>query len=404
MFYLFVKIHYKIFANYLTIQSSNDIIHLTQRYFVLRYLGVLYSNAVLNCAVYFSKRGLILMKKFFAAILVSAMAVSLAACNNASSENSGSNSASANNSANNNEAKTSVSVYQNIEADPKTAEKVSEYIDSDKLGSKTATMFRVLESKNIKISVSSKVDLSSLMGAGNLTSGSKESSLTSEEEETAKTPIKFTFARSGDDNVLVSFGMNNSGMSFGLSVIANKDGSFLVNDSAKQYAKVDDENSGSSLAESSAVSEDKTSQAEESDSKIGSALSDLGLSTDSLDIKKPSITYSGETNEEFDGKTYSCETYVISVDNDSSSSDEKTDEVTFKVFFDGEVPKGISASADDQKFEISIDTFTVDVSESDFAINSEYKEVDSNELFSALLGIANPGLNISDLTETSATA
>lgn len=328
-----------------------------------------------------------MMKKVFAAILVAVMAVSVAACNN----NDNQNSSAGNNTTSTEGSKTIASIYENVEADPETAKKVAEYVDSENLGSKTQTMLRVLESKTIKIALSTKLSMSDLTGANS------PASQASEEDESQKITMKLEFARSGDKNVFFSYNMSQSAMNMGLGFLNNADGAYMINDSAKQYAKLDTPES-SETSENSA----ETSETSESSSDLSSTLSQFGLSTDDLKINKPTIQYNGESEDSFNGTTYSCESYTITAASDSSmaegekvledsegSQTENKEAVTFKVYFDGEVPKGFSAVSDDEKnrFDISIDTFTTEVPDSDFVLNTDYTEVTSEDMMTALFSM-----------------
>lgn len=317
-----------------------------------------------------------MMKKVFAAILVAAMAVSVAACNN----NDNQNSSAGNNTATTESSKTIASIYENVEADPETAKKVAEYVDSENLGTKTQTILRVLESKTIKIALSTKLSMSDLTGANS------PASQVSEEDESQKITMKLEFARSGDKNVFFSYNMSQSAMNMGLGFLNNADGTYMLNDSAKQYAKLN-------TPESSETSENAPENSEntESSSDLSSTLSQFGLSTDDLKINKPTIQYNGESEDSFNGTTYSCESYTITAkaSSDTESSEAKNQSVTFKVYFDGEVPKGFSAVSDDEKnrFDISIDTFTTEVPDSDFVLNTDYTEVTSEEMMTALFSM-----------------
>lgn len=307
-------------------------------------------------------------KRIFAVLLTALTAVSLAACNQ-DNKNTASGS---NNNAEDNAAST-----VDFEQDETIKKAIEENFPTDKLSSKTKSVFEKFSSKDLKVELALKMDKAASESSEN--GGSMLSML-------GDNDITLGFAKNGSNDMRITL---NLGF-MNLDVLKNSDGFYFLDSSSKTAILTKTQGDDSAASTGTETSE-ATDGSLLNGIDAGSLLDSTGMNKDSL---VNSFAHTSDGEEEFNGATCSYEAYSIKVPGDSDEdSSQKENEVSFKVYFSGDDLKGFQVSSNDQKYNLVVNTLETKVDESEFKVPSEYEVKEDtdgtmmNSLFGGLLGM-----------------
>lgn len=309
------------------------------------------------------------MKRIFAVLLTAAMAVSIAACSNNNSTNTENNTASTvNSTSGDSDSQTDSQGNDNAstsyDPDQATVEKVEKLFNPEQLGPKSQNVIKILENKKMKFSII--IDIEEVK---------KE---TSDEESSASlnfssmfSNIVFSLTKNGDES---SRTVMNLGGLMNIDVLKNSSGTYMMNTAGKTATLIPDGSDG-----------DETGG-------LGSSFN-LDSMLDSENSDPAEITYVGNGEEEFKNKQYSFEEYKVKTKKsndlsfipedgvsftiDEESQEPEIEEITMKIYFDGNDAKYIYVPSESSIATITIDELTTDFDESELVVPDDYKIIES---------------------------
>ena len=286
-----------------------------------------------------------------------------------------------------------VEKYKDIEADEMLLSNIKQYATVDKLGDRTKTFIDVISSKKVtfKASVDYKSSdmntLNSIFNNYQLAEGEKQ--LDSEENKDTDNNIILSYCRLNDKYRIDLLHKSNGAETLNLGVIYSDEITYVMNNKNKTYTK--NENKQLTDEEIKEIDKEKSAELAEHGSTVDDSdnfVPDMSQYMDMFKDNKSKFKYIESRDAEYKGKTYYCESYSV----EAKGVAEENKNVTFKIFFDKEVPVGVTMDYNDKEINIDILELEIEADSSKFIV-PDYEEKSQSDFFIDIFGLTDIDIN-----------
>lgn len=286
-----------------------------------------------------------------------------------------------------------VEKYKGVEADEMLLSNIKQYATVDKLGDRTRTFIDVILSKKVtfKASVDYKSSdmntLSSIFNNYQLAEGEKQ--LDNEETKDIDNNIILSYCRLNDKYRIDLLYKSDGAETLNLGVIYSDEITYVMNNKNKTYTK--NENKQLTDEEIKEIDKEKSAELDEQGSTVDESdnfVPDMSQYMDMFKDNKSKFKYIESKDAEYKGKTYYCESYSV----EAKGVAEENKNVTFKIFFDKEVPVGVTMVYNDKEINIDILELEIEADSSKFIV-PDYEEKSQSDFFIDLLGLTDIAIN-----------
>ncbi len=289
-------------------------------------------------SIQYRMKGWIRMKKIFAILLASVMTLSLAACSVGSEESSQTpessivSSSAAESSESTSEASKEKEESSKAESSEKTDSEATKEIEKaldemkEKSGPKVQNLIDVLKSDELTMTLT-------------MTRKMKETESEASKKTASDAPTALRIVKSGEKSLrfTVAVGLMS------LDVLTNEEGTYYLNSTSKKAAKI---GTDSSSMDSKTLMSSMTAM-------MGGTGSSIDIDQAMDDIKdqgsQSKMNYLGSSEESYEGQTLTVEKYEVN----SKDTEGKDVKVEYKVWFDGDDVKYLTASAEEGEMTVT---------------------------------------------------
>ena len=286
-----------------------------------------------------------------------------------------------------------VEKYKGVEADEMMLSKIKQYATVDKLGDRTRKFIDVISSKKVtfKASVDYKSsDMNTLSSIfNNYQLAESEKQLDNEETKDIDNNIIISYCRLNDKYSVDLLHKSNGKEALNLGVIYSDKITYVMNNKNKTYTK--NENKQLTDEEIKEIDKEKSAELAEHGSTVDESdnfVPDMSQYMDMFKDNKSKFKYIESMDEEYKGKTYYCESYSV----EAKGVAEENKNVTFKIFFDKEVPIGITMNYSDKEINIDILELEIEADSSKFIV-PDYEEKSQSDFFIDIFGLTDIAIN-----------